>query len=239
LQRIIDNNPHRDVQGQARFAQCMNLKISFDQEPPSEEVARFGKELEAQLVELSEKYGDIKDLDRTLKESAASLLFEIRFLSIGSRPPDIVGEDLEGKPLKLSEFRGKVVMLVFWGTWCGPCMAAVPEHLAILRKHEGKPLAIVGINSDEDRTTAATVATEKGITWRSWWDKSTRGPIATRWNVHSWPTIYLLDATGTIRYKGDMLRAVSVRRNSDGKLEQISFLEDHVDELVRETVAGN
>src|SRR5262245_27843174 len=72
-------------------------------------------------------------------------------LAIGANAPDIVGEDLEGKPLRLSDFRGKVVLLAFWGTSCSPCMAEIPKERALRERYQSKPFAIVGVNSDKSR----------------------------------------------------------------------------------------
>jgi len=240
LSTIIAKNPHRDVQGQARVAQCSILKDRLDSPRASPQSrAVIQSQLEKQLETLIEEYGDVKDFRGTLKETAEAELFEIRFLGIGATPPDLVGKDLDGKPLKLSDFRGKVVLVVFWGTWCGPCMAAVPEHVELLQKHANKPFAVVGITSDRDRAAAKKIGIEKRMTWQSWWDGgSNHGPIATKWNVSGWPTNYLLDATGTIRYKGDMLRASSVRRNAKGEFEQYRLLDDFADQLVNELEAS-
>jgi hypothetical protein len=66
----------------------------------------------------------------------------------------------------------------------------------------GEPFALLGINSDRDREKLKEVLKTEEITWRSWWDGgSTRGPIASKWNVSGWPTIYVLDEKGVIRYK--------------------------------------
>ncbi len=67
--------------------------------------------------EVVKKYADVKGTRRTLGESAASELFELRHLSIGKVAPEIDGEDIDGKVFKLSEYRGKVVVLDFWGHW--------------------------------------------------------------------------------------------------------------------------
>lgn len=61
---------------------------------------------------------------------------------------------------------------------------------------------MIGVNSDRDREQLKQVMEKEEITWRSWWDGgSTQGPIATTWNVRGWPTIYVLDAQGVIRFK--------------------------------------
>jgi peroxiredoxin len=241
LRILIEKSPHRDVQAQASFAQCSQLKSQLDRwrGSPASMVAARGK-LEGLLAGVVEKYGDVKYLRGNLKDSAEAMLFEVQHLSVGQVAPDIEGHDLEGKPLRLSDYRGKVVLLVYWGTWCGPCMAAVPEHAALLQRMDGKPFAIVGVNSDADAASAHKIGTEKGITWRSWWDGGgTQGPIASRWNVHGWPTLYLLDAQGTIRFKGEMLRASSARRNAKGEFEQFRFIDDYADQLMKELEATN
>jgi peroxiredoxin len=77
----------------------------------------------------------------------------------------------------------------------------IPHEKQMVEKFKNKPFALVGINSDGDRAVLQKIMKENGITWRSAVDGDTRGPIATRWNVHGWPTIYVLDAKGVIRYR--------------------------------------
>jgi hypothetical protein len=76
-----------------------------------------------------------------------------------------------------------------------------PHERSLVERLEGKPFALLGINSDNDREALKDVLKTERITWRSWWDGgSTNGPIATAWDVHGWPTIYVVDAKGIIRY---------------------------------------
>ena len=121
-------------------------------------------------------------------------------LKVGRVAPEIVGEDLDGKPLKLSDHRGKVVVVCFWATWCGPCMAMVPHERELVARMAGKPFALLGVNSDEarDRDKARKIAREKQMTWPSWWDGGHRGAIQTAYDVTHWPTVYVLDAGGVI-----------------------------------------
>jgi len=77
-----------------------------------------------------------------------------------------------------------------------------PHERSLVKRMAGEPFALLGINSDRDRDKLKAVLKEKEITWRSWWDGgSTRGPIASKWNVRGWPTTYVLDEKGVIRYK--------------------------------------
>ena len=117
--------------------------------------------------------------------------------------PDIRGTDLQGRPLSLSEFRGKVVLLECWGQWCTQCRQLYPKEEALSAEFRDRPFAIVGVNSDPDLETALSTVKEEGITWRSFWDgeEGTRGPIATAWNVRGWPVLYVIDHRGIIRSK--------------------------------------
>ena len=76
-----------------------------------------------------------------------------------------------------------------------------PHERSLVKRMEGKPFALLGINSDP-KDHLRDVLKKENMTWRSWWDGGdTSGPIASTWNVHSWPTIYVIDAKGVIRYK--------------------------------------
>jgi AhpC/TSA family len=75
------------------------------------------KEIEALLVRVEREYGDIRFGRDTLGERAAAMLSEVRNLGIGKPCPEIAGEDLDGKSFKLSDYRGKVVVIDFWGDW--------------------------------------------------------------------------------------------------------------------------
>jgi hypothetical protein len=139
LRTVQEKSPHREVRGLASFrlAQFLNSRsrrLDLLQERP-EMIERFEglfgkdyvqalrrrdrdetmKEVEAAFESAGEKYGDLKlPFGGTVGESAASELHEIRHLSVGKTPPDIEGEDQDGKRFKLSDYRGKVVLLDFW-----------------------------------------------------------------------------------------------------------------------------
>ena len=76
-----------------------------------------------------------------------------------------------------------------------------PHERSLVKRLEGKPFALLGINSDTDKGKLKQALEKEEITWRSWWDKDTSGPIASTWNVQGWPTIYVIDQKGVIRYR--------------------------------------
>jgi hypothetical protein len=78
-----------------------------------------------------------------------------------------------------------------------------PHERSLVKDMEGKPFALLGINSDTDKEKLKKAMEEEHITWRSWWNgpEGTGGPISTKWNVSGWPTLYILDHKGVIRHK--------------------------------------
>ena len=78
-----------------------------------------------------------------------------------------------------------------------------PHERSLVKRLEGKPFALLGINSDADKDELKKAMEKEGITWRSWWNgpKGTGGPLSKKWNVHSWPSTDVLDGTGVIRFK--------------------------------------
>jgi hypothetical protein len=106
LATIADKSPHRAVKGAACYALA-----AYDMNRDN------AAEAEKRFEEVIEKYADVPHWRGTLGEAAKAQLFEIRDLAVGKTAPDIEGEDVEGHKFKLSEYRGKVVVLDFWGDW--------------------------------------------------------------------------------------------------------------------------
>ncbi len=78
-----------------------------------------------------------------------------------------------------------------------------PHERSLVKKMADKPFALVGVNSDRDLKELKKVLEEENITWRSFWNgpKGTGGPISEQWNVHGWPTLYVIDHKGVIQHK--------------------------------------
>ena len=79
-----------------------------------------------------------------------------------------------------------------------------PHERSLVKRLANEPFALIGVNSDSDLDKLKGRMKEENITWRSFWNgpKATSGPISEAWNVQGWPTIYVLDKAGMIRYKG-------------------------------------
>src|SRR5262249_34379518 len=157
------------------------------------------------------QYADVPNVDEymnpqgtaTLGELAANELTELAALRVGMVAPEIDGQDVEGRPMKLSEYRGKVVVLSFGShEYCSACRNAYPAERAIVERYRGQPFALLGVNHDEHRDRVRSAIAGGEITWRSWWDgiDQERG-ICEQWNIAGFPTVYVLDHRGVIRYK--------------------------------------
>jgi len=78
-----------------------------------------------------------------------------------------------------------------------------PHERSLVQQYAGQPFSIIGVNSDKDRDAIRQIVKDKNLPWRSFWNgpEGTQGPISKRWNVEGWPTTYLIDARGVIRYR--------------------------------------
>ena len=145
----------------------------------------------------------------TLAAAARRELAEIQGISVGQKAPEINGEDADGKPMKLSEFHGKVILLDFGShEHCGGCKVVYPRLRSTVDRLRGRPFVILGINNFDRREALKEAIAHGEITWRCWWDAGNEvddlGPITTSWNIRGYPTFFLIDHRGVIRSKGDI-----------------------------------
>jgi thiol-disulfide isomerase/thioredoxin len=119
-------------------------------------------------------------------------------VAIDEPAPEIAGEDLDGRPFKLSDYRGKVVLLAFWADWCGYCRMCYPHHKELALKMAGKPFVLLGVNGDDDGAKARRALQRAGLDLRSWFDGADRA-VAGRWGVNLFPTFVLIDHKGVVR----------------------------------------
>jgi AhpC/TSA family len=118
LQAVRDKNPSREIRGLATYAlACGVFARSEERTATKADADKLRQESEQLFEELIAKYGDVKDHGKTLARKGQGSLFEIRNLAVGQKAPDIQGSDSDGKSFKLSDYRGKVVVLDFWARW--------------------------------------------------------------------------------------------------------------------------
>jgi len=115
----------------------------------------------------------------------------------GAPAPDLTLRDLDGREVRLSDLRGKVVLLDFWATWCGYCREALPMIELLHRGLKDKGLAVFGVDSEAPELAREYLA-KYGYTMASLVD--TRNEAVSRYRVESWPTTILIDREGRIAY---------------------------------------
>lgn len=213
LQIVSDGNPDRAARGNATLGLAMLAKREFsyveaDNDAESERLALRAIKAFERVVR---DYGDcpnlrtlgIRPATPNLAGEAEFELRELRDLRLGALAPETVGTDLNGKRFKLSDYRGKVVLLVFWAGWCGPCIAEIPQEKKLIMRFKERPFVLLGVNGDQSLEQARKIAQRYEIPWRSFWNERAtgRGEIAETWNVRSWPRLFILDPNGRIRHK--------------------------------------
>ena len=120
-------------------------------------------------------------------------------LAPGNSFPDFRESDVNGKPLSISQFKGKVVLVDFWATWCPPCIREVPEIQKAYAKFHDQGFEIVGISLDVDKESLLKFTAEKKMPWPEFFDgKKWENKLAVKYGVDATPTSYLLDRHGKI-----------------------------------------
>lgn len=117
---------------------------------------------------------------------------------VGNIAPEIQGEDADGKKIRLTEFRGRVVLLSFWASWCGPCVKLIPHERKMAAKFEGRPFSLLGVNADKDREILSQVQKKMQMSWPSVWDGL--GYVGREWNIDFLPVMMVIDENGYIRF---------------------------------------
>lgn len=123
-------------------------------------------------------------------------------LSEGAQIPDFAFQDFDGKTRRLSEFKGKHVLLDFWATWCLPCVAEFPHLKTLYETYRSRGFEILGLNRDESAEPARAMIREKQLPWINATPESVKEVVLQRFRALEIPVIVLLDPEGRIVTKG-------------------------------------
>jgi len=127
----------------------------------------------------------------------------------GGEPPDFSAKDIAGQAVKLSDLKGKVVLLDFWATWCPPCRVEIPNLLEIYRKFKDKEFVLISVSLDRDLQAARQFVKDKGMDWVHIIDLEAGRRIATLYQVEYIPLTFVIGTKGKIearKMRGDELR---------------------------------
>jgi uncharacterized protein (TIGR03067 family) len=194
LRGITKKNRHRHVRAFAQYALAAVIQLGGEARQ-AEAVAEYRRFLD-QFDGTDPVWGS----EKSMRKACELELERLGRLGLGKKAPPIDRVDLDGKPMKLSDFDGNVVLLSFWGEWCGACMKAIPHERDLVARYKDRPFALVGVNSDPLGTDLRATVERHRITWRSFEDKQPdRKRIAADYAVRGWPSFYLIDHKGVIR----------------------------------------
>jgi thiol-disulfide isomerase/thioredoxin len=122
-----------------------------------------------------------------------------RTLTNGVKFPDFSEKDLLGNPLSVSKYEDKVVLVEFWATWCGPCVAELPNIIKAYNKHHSNGFEVIGISLDEDEQKLKSFLKAKEIPWVQYFDgKGWQNKLAAKYGIDTVPATFLLDRQGKI-----------------------------------------
>ena len=156
--------------------------------------------------------GDPSEAGAILKKLAASKNEEVasmakgaieqreRMANLKTKPVDLQFTAADGKEFDIAKLRGKVVLIDFWASWCGPCIGEMPNVVATYKKLHGKGFEIVGISLDQEKEAMEAALKKQGMTWTQYFDgQGWQNKISSSYGIESIPAAWLLDKKGMLR----------------------------------------
>ncbi|MFM8953718.1 MAG: TlpA family protein disulfide reductase [Planctomycetaceae bacterium] len=183
---------------------AMQLSGAFENLPGGEDLAAASLQAFGPLF--------AKSSNPQIKQMGESFAGTLRRLSLPGKPMEIKGTLLDGSPFNQASVAGKVVLVDFWATWCGPCVAEIPNMLEQYEKYHAKGFEIVGVSLDEDRDALVQFVNEKKLPWPVLFEKpggeGWQHPLATFYGITGIPQLILIGRDGnviTLNARGEQL----------------------------------
>jgi len=160
-----------------------------------------------------EEYVKMRPADTPQRQRALRFISEPELARARMAPPFAV-TTLDGQRISMDELTGKVVLIDFWATWCGPCRAALPHVRDIAKKFAGQPLVVLSISLDRDERKWKEFVAKNEMTWPQYLDGGFGGPVANMFGVRAIPHTFTIDADG-------VLQEEHIGDASEGKLKKL------------------
>jgi thiol-disulfide isomerase/thioredoxin len=218
-----------DVNGMSRFTlPAFHRKLTeFLDTYPDHPRAVDAAALQINLLEQGETPGADKILDKLAKHRNQQIAMQAkglldqraRFAEWRKTPIELKFTAVDGTEVDFAKLRGKVVLLDFWASWCGPCMSEAPNLVAAYKKLRSRGFEIVGISLDQDKAAMEAAIKSAGLEWPHHFDgKGWQSDIAQRFGIRSIPSTWLFDKQGKLHKIG--LRGRELEPSVDALLKQ-------------------
>jgi len=158
-------------------------------------------------------------------ERARSMIENPRRAREAFAPPFSV-VTLDRELVDLDGLKGKVVLMDFWGTWCPPCVAAVPTLRDLQKKHAKDAFVLLSVSSDSDEAVVRAFADKNHLAWPQYWDRDRK--VQQAFDVRAFPTYVLIDDEGVVRF-----------RTTGGGLHEPLGLEDAIRKALKASANRN
>ncbi len=143
------------------------------------------------------------------------MAYEKRVAQLKQKPMQLTYTAVDGRKVDLAQLRGKVVLLDFWATWCGPCVIEVPDVVATYQKYHDQGFEVVGVSLDSNKEMMLAFTKARGMAWPQFFDgKEWKNKIATDFHISSIPDMWLIDKKG-------MLVATAVGHDLGGQVAKL------------------
>ena len=151
---------------------------------------------------------DGEQVSRTIADAEAALVHGIRHTVVGATVADEAGKRLDGTNDKLSAYAGKVVLMDFWATWCGPCIAALPQLRGLAEEYPEDRFEILGLSVDAELETLTDFLEDEPMPWEHW-HIGIDSDMNLSWDIPVFPTYVVIDQDGLILSRGHNLDAAA------------------------------
>ena len=182
-----------------------NQQLASDQRMAARERAQelatgLGAGIENEMFVFTKRGADGTAIPMTFGDAEAELRYSLDSTMVGSVVSDVRGERLDGTEDALADYAGRVILVDFWATWCGPCIAAFPKLREMVEELPKGRFEVIGVNVDEELDTVTDYLADNPLPWVVW-HVGTESELVRKWRVSGFPTYVLIGAEGHILAK--------------------------------------